>query len=176
MEARGGAVGPRLAAARSSGSPCGKLETWIPANLSVAARARSQVSRFPARRLALAPGDRRCGVVAFCLKSSSKRPLLTARQPLRRAMERPEPAARPSHPQPNRMPLHCPRHGGRRVNDTPTERGVESTWTRLRRRKVVQWGLVYVAAAWGFLQGLEYVSDTFRLAAADPADRDPSRS
>ena len=32
---------------------------------------------------------------------------------------------------------------------------------RLRRRKVVQWGLVYVAAAWGFLQGLEYVSGTF---------------
>ena len=26
---------------------------------------------------------------------------------------------------------------------------------------MVQWGLVYVAAAWGFLQGLEYVSDTF---------------
>jgi hypothetical protein len=31
----------------------------------------------------------------------------------------------------------------------------------LRRRKVVQWGLVYVAAAWGFLQGLEYVSESF---------------
>jgi TolB-like protein/Tfp pilus assembly protein PilF len=26
---------------------------------------------------------------------------------------------------------------------------------------VVQWGLVYVAAAWGFLQGLEYVSEAF---------------
>jgi hypothetical protein len=47
------------------------------------------------------------------------------------------------------------------VTDTPTEREVESTWTRLRRRKVVQWGLVYVAAAWGFLQGLEYVSEAF---------------
>ena len=32
---------------------------------------------------------------------------------------------------------------------------------RLRRRKVVQWGLVYVAGAWGFLQGLEYVSESF---------------
>ena len=31
----------------------------------------------------------------------------------------------------------------------------------MRRRKVVQWGLVYVAAAWGFLQGLEYVTETF---------------
>ena len=53
------------------------------------------------------------------------------------------------------------RHGGRRVTDTPAEREAESTWTRLRRRKVVQWGLVYVAAAWGFLQGLEYVSESF---------------
>jgi TolB-like protein/Flp pilus assembly protein TadD len=47
------------------------------------------------------------------------------------------------------------------VNDTPAEREAESTWTRLRRRKVVQWGVVYVAAAWGFLQGLEYVSEAF---------------
>ena len=47
------------------------------------------------------------------------------------------------------------------MTDTPTERGAESIWTRLRRRKVVQWGLVYVAAAWGFLQGLEYVSETY---------------
>ena len=47
------------------------------------------------------------------------------------------------------------------MNDTPAEREAESTWTRLRRRKVVQWGVVYVAAAWGFLQGLEYVSEAF---------------
>ena len=52
------------------------------------------------------------------------------------------------------------------MTDTPAERGVESTWTRLRRRKVVQWGLVYVAAGWGFLQGLEYVSDAFQWPAA----------
>src|SRR6187402_2245287 len=32
---------------------------------------------------------------------------------------------------------------------------------RLRRRKVVQWGLVYLAAAWGFLQGLEYMTGTY---------------
>lgn len=32
---------------------------------------------------------------------------------------------------------------------------------QLRRRKVVQWGLAYAAGAWGLLQGLEYVSDTF---------------
>jgi hypothetical protein len=38
------------------------------------------------------------------------------------------------------------------VTNAPTERG-EHIWTRLRHRKVVQWGLVYVAGAWGFLQG-----------------------
>ena len=37
----------------------------------------------------------------------------------------------------------------------------ESTWARLTRRKVVQWGIVYVAGSWGFLQGLEYLSGTF---------------
>ena len=47
------------------------------------------------------------------------------------------------------------------MTDTPTERESESMWTGLRRRKVVQWGLVYVAAAWGFLQGLEYLSGTY---------------
>ena len=50
------------------------------------------------------------------------------------------------------------RHGGRRLTDTPAERGAESTWTRLRRRKVVQWGLAYVAGAWGLLQGLDAVT------------------
>jgi TolB-like protein/Tfp pilus assembly protein PilF len=32
----------------------------------------------------------------------------------------------------------------------------------MRRRKVVQWGLLYVAGAWGFLQGVQYVSDAFQ--------------
>jgi TolB-like protein len=40
-------------------------------------------------------------------------------------------------------------------------RGEEGAWGRLRRRKVVQWGIVYAAGAWGFLQGLAYVSSTF---------------
>ncbi|RPH63481.1 MAG: hypothetical protein EHM89_03895 [Acidobacteria bacterium] len=44
----------------------------------------------------------------------------------------------------------------------PIERAAEGIWINLRRRKVVQWGLIYVAAAWGFLQGLEYVSDAFQ--------------
>jgi TolB-like protein/tetratricopeptide (TPR) repeat protein len=34
-------------------------------------------------------------------------------------------------------------------------------WAKLRRRKVVQWGIVYAAGAWGLLQGLAYVSATF---------------
>ena len=43
----------------------------------------------------------------------------------------------------------------------PDRSGSDSTWDKLRRRKVVQWGVAYAAGAWGFLQGLEYVSDTF---------------
>ena len=37
----------------------------------------------------------------------------------------------------------------------------EGLWARLRRRKVVQWGIAYVAAGWGLLQGLEYLSAVF---------------
>ena len=44
----------------------------------------------------------------------------------------------------------------------PAERGAAGWWDALRRRKVVQWGLLFVAGAWGFLQGLEYVSDAFQ--------------
>ena len=47
------------------------------------------------------------------------------------------------------------------MTDTPTEGGGEGTWAKLRRRKVVQWGIAYAAGAWGLLQGLAYVSDTF---------------
>jgi phosphoglycerol transferase MdoB-like AlkP superfamily enzyme len=34
----------------------------------------------------------------------------------------------------------------------------ESLWSRLRRRKLVQWGIAYVAGAWGLQQGIAYVS------------------
>ena len=37
----------------------------------------------------------------------------------------------------------------------------EGLWDKLRRRKVVQWGIAYSVGAWGFLQGLEYVSEAF---------------
>ena len=42
-----------------------------------------------------------------------------------------------------------------------TKRNGEGTWARLNRRKVVKWGIAYSALAWGFLQGLEYVSEAF---------------
>jgi len=41
------------------------------------------------------------------------------------------------------------------MTDAPTESAGESAWAKLRRRKVVQWGIAFVAAAWGLLQGLE---------------------
>ena len=47
------------------------------------------------------------------------------------------------------------------MTDGPQEGEGDSLWNRLRRRKVVQWGLAYAAGAWGLLQGLAYVSDTF---------------
>jgi TolB-like protein/Tfp pilus assembly protein PilF len=47
------------------------------------------------------------------------------------------------------------------MTDVSTEPAVERAWDKLRRRKVVQWGIVYAAGAWGFLQGLEYVSESF---------------
>ena len=47
------------------------------------------------------------------------------------------------------------------MTDTPTEREGEGPWAKLRRRKVVQWGIVYAAGAWGLLQGLAYVSEAF---------------
>ncbi len=37
-----------------------------------------------------------------------------------------------------------------------------SAWGKLRHRKVVQWGLGYVAVAWGLLQGLEFAVATFQ--------------
>ena len=58
-----------------------ELKIWNPGNLGSRERAAGpQVSRFPARRLALAPGDRRCGVAPrWCgdrarLETLSKQP------------------------------------------------------------------------------------------------------
>jgi hypothetical protein len=38
---------------------------------------------------------------------------------------------------------------------------VQVLWDKLRRRKVVQWGIAYCLFAWGLLQGLAYLSSTF---------------
>jgi TolB-like protein len=43
----------------------------------------------------------------------------------------------------------------------PPMHGTEGWWETLRRRKVVQWGFLYVAGAWSFLQGIEFLSDTY---------------
>jgi TolB-like protein len=42
-----------------------------------------------------------------------------------------------------------------------TEGEGDSTWTRLRRRKVVQWGIAYMAGARGLLQGIGFAADAF---------------
>jgi len=47
------------------------------------------------------------------------------------------------------------------VTDAPTDGEGNGTWDRLRRRKVVQWGIAYAAGAWGLLQGFAYMRDTF---------------
>jgi TolB-like protein/Tfp pilus assembly protein PilF len=47
------------------------------------------------------------------------------------------------------------------TNDESNKDALEGIWAKLRRRKVVQWGVVYAAGAWGLLQGLAYVSATF---------------
>jgi len=47
------------------------------------------------------------------------------------------------------------------VTDAPTGREGEGAWTRLRRRKVVQWGLAYAAGAWTLLQVIEYLGETY---------------
>jgi len=44
------------------------------------------------------------------------------------------------------------------VIDGPQQGEGYSFWHRLRRRKVVQWGVAYAAGSWGVLQGLAYVS------------------
>ena len=45
--------------------------------------------------------------------------------------------------------------------DTPPERAEDGAWVKLRRRKVVQWGIAYAATAWTLLQALEYAVETF---------------
>jgi TolB-like protein/Tfp pilus assembly protein PilF len=44
----------------------------------------------------------------------------------------------------------------------PTEPKAEGVWVKLRRRKVVQWGVTYAAAAWALLQGIDFLVDAFQ--------------
>jgi hypothetical protein len=37
----------------------------------------------------------------------------------------------------------------------------ESVWARLRRRKLVQWSVAYVAGAWALLQGIQFLTSTY---------------
>jgi hypothetical protein len=43
----------------------------------------------------------------------------------------------------------------------PCPRKLDNAPAGPRRRQVVKWGIVYAAGTLGFLQGLEYVTDTF---------------
>ena len=43
----------------------------------------------------------------------------------------------------------------------PTEQEGQGAWAKLRRRKVVQWGIAYAAGAWGLLQVLQFLADTY---------------
>jgi len=47
------------------------------------------------------------------------------------------------------------------VTDTSTQPSDQGGWDRLRRRKVVQWSVAYVAAAWALLQGLGFLADLY---------------
>jgi TolB-like protein/Tfp pilus assembly protein PilF len=47
------------------------------------------------------------------------------------------------------------------VIDTSTQPDEEGVWSRLRRRKLVQWGVAYVAGAWGLLQGLQFLAGIY---------------
>ena len=47
------------------------------------------------------------------------------------------------------------------MTDAPTEREDEGAWAKLRRRKVVQWGLAYAAGAWALLEVVGFAADSF---------------
>ena len=47
------------------------------------------------------------------------------------------------------------------MTDTPTERDDEGAWSKLRDRKVVQWGFAYAAGAWALLQVVGFAADAF---------------
>jgi len=47
------------------------------------------------------------------------------------------------------------------VTAGPQDEVGDNLWSRLRRRKVVQWGIAYLAGAWALLQGIGFAADAF---------------
>ena len=47
------------------------------------------------------------------------------------------------------------------MTDRPQDGEGNEIWARLRRRKVVKWGIAYAAGAWGLLQVLQFLADTY---------------
>jgi adenylate cyclase len=47
------------------------------------------------------------------------------------------------------------------VTETPSGPFGNGTWAKLSRRKVVQWGLAYMAGAWALLQGVDFLAEAF---------------
>ena len=47
------------------------------------------------------------------------------------------------------------------MSDGPQGGEETNIWERLRRRKVVQWSIAYAAGAWGLLQVLQFLADTY---------------
>jgi hypothetical protein len=54
------------------------------------------------------------------------------------------------------------------------EQAGDGLWQKLRRRKVVQWGIAYSVGAWGFLQG-EYqkIAESSTIDSSTHVHRDP---
>ncbi len=52
------------------------------------------------------------------------------------------------------------------MRSTPELHEGDGRWAKLRRRKVVQWGLAYAAAAWTLLQVIQFFGDTYSWPAA----------
>jgi len=48
----------------------------------------------------------------------------------------------------------------------PTGPSTVGVWVKLRRRKVVQWGIAYAAGAWVLLQGIDFLVEAFQWPAA----------
>ena len=63
-------------------------------------------------------------------------------------------------------PSHAPhsRYTHRNMEERVTDATAgesNNLWDRLRRRKVVQWGIAYAAGAWGLLQVMQFLADTY---------------